>query len=75
MHEDAKADAAWRAISTLSQLFEDQLQNTPFRYYSCSTLGTEQMTVDAMEVFVSPLAMNLTKDALLDLSLNHDRLL
>jgi hypothetical protein len=33
------------------------------------------MTVAATEAFVSPLAMNWTKDALLDLSLNHKRLL
>jgi hypothetical protein len=37
--------------------------------------GTEQMTVAATENFVSPLAMNRTKDALLDLSFNHERLL
>jgi glucose-6-phosphate 1-dehydrogenase len=39
--EDAEADAAWRAISTLNHLFEDQLQNTPFCYYPCHTPGTE----------------------------------
>jgi hypothetical protein len=33
------------------------------------------MTVAAIEAFVLPLAMNRTKDALLDLSLNHERLL
>jgi hypothetical protein len=37
--------------------------------------GIEQMTVAATEAFVLSLAMNRTKDALLDLSLNHDRLL
>jgi hypothetical protein len=37
--------------------------------------GTEQMTIAATENFVSPLAMNQTKDALLDLSFNHKRLL
>jgi hypothetical protein len=39
------------------------------------TLGTEKMTVAAIEVFMSPIARNRTKDALLDLSLNHERLL
>jgi hypothetical protein len=34
--------------------------------------GTEQMTVAATENFVSPLAMNQTKDALQDLSCNHE---
>jgi hypothetical protein len=38
-------------------------------------LGIEQMTVAAIEAFISLLAMNRTKDALLDLSLNHERLL
>jgi hypothetical protein len=33
-----------------------------------------QMTVAAMEAFVSPIALNWTKDAMLDLSLNHERL-
>jgi hypothetical protein len=33
------------------------------------------MTVAATVVVVSPIAMNRTKDALLDLSLNHERLL
>jgi hypothetical protein len=33
------------------------------------------MTVAAIEAFISLLAMNRTKDALLDLSLNHERLL
>jgi hypothetical protein len=33
------------------------------------------MIVAATEAFVSPLAMNQTKDAMLDLSLNHERLL
>jgi hypothetical protein len=33
------------------------------------------MTVAATAVVVSPIAMNRTKDALLDLSLNHERLL
>jgi hypothetical protein len=37
--------------------------------------GTEQMTVAATKNFVSPLAMNRTKDVLLDLSFNHERLL
>jgi hypothetical protein len=37
--------------------------------------GTEQMSVAATDAFVSPLAMNQTKDALLDLSFNHERLL
>jgi hypothetical protein len=36
---------------------------------------TKQMTAAATEAFVSPLEMNQTKDALLDLSLNHERLL
>jgi hypothetical protein len=33
------------------------------------------MTIAAIEAFVSSLAMNRTKFALLDLSLNHERLL
>jgi hypothetical protein len=33
------------------------------------------MTVVVTEAVVSPIAMNQTKDALLDLSLNHERLL
>jgi hypothetical protein len=33
------------------------------------------MIVAATEAFVSPLAMNQIKDAMLDLSLNHERLL
>jgi hypothetical protein len=33
------------------------------------------MTIAAIEAFVSPLAMNWNKDVLLDLSLNHERLL
>jgi hypothetical protein len=37
--------------------------------------ATKQMTAAATEAFVSPLETNLTKDALLDLSLNHERLL
>jgi hypothetical protein len=37
--------------------------------------GTEQMIVAATENFMSPLAMNRTKDALLDLSINHEWLL
>jgi hypothetical protein len=74
-HEEAEANATWRAISTHNHLFEVQLQNTPFRYYLCCTLGTEKMTVAAIEVFMSPIARNRTKDALLDLSLNHERLL
>jgi hypothetical protein len=36
--------------------------------------GTEQMTVTAIENFVLPLVMNWIKDALLDLSFNHERL-
>jgi hypothetical protein len=75
MREGSEADATWRAISTLNHLFEDRLQNTPFRYYLRRTPGIEQMTVVMMEAFVSPIAMNRTKDALLDHSLNHERLL
>jgi hypothetical protein len=74
-HEDAKANATGRAISTLRHRFEDYLQNTPFHYYPHRTLGTKQMTIAAIEVFMSPLPMNQTKDALLDLSMNHERLL
>jgi hypothetical protein len=44
--EDAEADATWRAISTLSPLFEDHLQNTPFHYYPHRTMGTDDRCSD-----------------------------
>jgi hypothetical protein len=36
---------------------------------------TQQMTIATSEVVVQPIVANQTKDALLDISLNHERLL
>ena len=73
--EEAEADAAWRATTTISRLYEAELQDTPFRYLPRRTSRTNQMTVATTEAFVSLFQINKTKDALLDLSLDHEKLL